>query len=144
MSCDCYILVRCAESPKKKKKGSKSKRRSESKEPSVPPPEGAGLASEETGGGVNGIVASPERNGIEVTEGELFPRQHTTDHMTCLSYHLSPPLLSLSGGDKSLIASATAFKELQKQRYTYSGPTAVCACQHTHTSSHLFVNSSIL
>jgi hypothetical protein len=80
-------------SPKKKKKSSKSKRRSrESKESSVPrprsPPSGTAISEGAGGGGVNGILASPERNGgTEVSEGR----------------------------DKALMASATAFKELQKQ-----------------------------
>jgi lethal(2) giant larvae protein len=63
-------------SPKKKKKSSKSKRRSrESKESSVPrprsPPSGTAISEGAGGGGVNGILASPERNGgTEVSEGK--------------------------------------------------------------------------
>ena len=67
--CVCeWLSCLFAESPKKRK-SSKSKRRSkESREGSVPP--AVDPPSEGTGGGVNGIVASPEREGAPPTEGE--------------------------------------------------------------------------
>jgi lethal(2) giant larvae protein len=80
---------------KKKKRGSKSKRRSkeskESKEPSVPPVDRSSepRVNHEAGEGVvNGIVSGPEKEGADMTDD-----------------------------DKAIIASATAFKELQKQRH---------------------------
>ena len=118
--CVCeWLSCLFAESPKKKK-SSKSKHRSkESREGSVPP--AVDPPSEGTGGGVNGIVASPEREGAPPTEGEWgklvggeILNATFSNNSVVYSYHLL--LLSMVGGDKALIASATAFKELQKQR----------------------------
>ena len=105
--------------------------------------------------GAESTESSPAPRG---TEGPRCPRVsgcYGNSHRSSTMFengshtHILPPpplSLSLTGRDKALMASATAFKELQKQRYNiYTMHPLVCrrTLQHTSPSIHTYIGHVI-